>query len=142
MLIEKLKGSMQFEVEAVSWEQAIEKSAKLLVDSNKITTKYVSRMIESVEKNGAYIVIMPEVAMPHTQSEGDVNETCLAYTKFKSPIQFPGEMEASIFFCLAAENGEGHMELISELAMALMDEETIPKLLIAETEDEVIKILG
>ncbi len=50
MLIEKLKGSMQFEVEAVSWEQAIEKSARLLVDSNKITSKYVSRMIESVEK--------------------------------------------------------------------------------------------
>ncbi len=142
MLSEALAGNMQFDTNADNWEQAIKKSASILVEKNYISDSYVDRMIESVHKNGAYIVVVPGVAMPHTQSKGDVKKTCISYTKFNKPVEFPGGLEASIFFCLAAEDCEGHLDLISELALALMDEQIIHQLSNAKSELEVKTILG
>ncbi len=142
MLVDEIRQNIQVGLTATSWEDAIKCSAAKLLEKGKIDDSYVEGMIESVHKNGAYFVIVPHVAMPHTQSEGNVHETCISFTKFVEPIIFPGDIPAELFFCLAAEDSEGHMELISELAMLLMDDAVVTELLKVKTEEEVLNILA
>lgn len=141
MLSEFLKGNTTFLDRVSSWEESIERASKPLIEKAYIDSDYVDAMIENVNINGSYIVIVPEIAMPHAETERGVNKTSMSFMKLKEPVMFPEEREVKLLFVLAATDSTTHLELLSDLSSILIEEEIKAKLKAAENEEDVIKVI-
>jgi len=142
MLTNFLKGNVLFTNRADSWEEAIRLSAMPLLRSGCIEPRYIEAMIESVNINGSYVVILPEVAMPHARHEQGAIKTGLTFLQLKEPVLFPGGKPVKLLMALSAEDNESHLDMLGQLGMALVDDEVVQRLKDASTESEVIKIMN
>lgn len=127
------------------WKEAITESSQVLLEKNIINQSYIDEIIQCVEEHGPYIVIVPNVAMPHSseKSEG-VFDTAISFTKLKNDILFEDgedEKRASLFFTLAAKNPEAHMENIQNLSELLMTEGLIDDLVKTNSMDDYLLLL-
>jgi Phosphotransferase system mannitol/fructose-specific IIA domain (Ntr-type) len=130
---------------ASDWKDAIRISSEVLLDKGLIKDTYVEELISSVEEYGPYIVLVPGVAMPHSQAESEgVVGTAISFTHFNQPVSFESgnsDKDAQLFFTIAAKNPEEHMENISALSELLMEEGMIDKLLAAKSLDDIRQLV-
>ena len=81
-----------FAEEAPDWKEAIRMSCKSLEADGTVEANYKEDIIACVEKHGPYIVIMPNVAMPHSQENAvGVNKTAIGFMKLDKPVSFDPE---------------------------------------------------
>ena len=66
----------KFAAEAPDWREAIRMSCESLEADGTIEDNYKEDIIACVEKYGSYIVIMPNIAMPHSQEGAGVSQDC------------------------------------------------------------------
>lgn len=62
------KSHMQQREKVDSWEDAIKIASIPLLKEGIIEESYIENMIESVNKNGPYIVLMDYFALPHAKA--------------------------------------------------------------------------
>lgn len=128
-----------------TWKEAIQLSCQTLLDKDFITQQYVDEIISCVKKHGAYIVIVPGVAMPHSSEDSQgVLGTAISFTKMKEDVIFEKdnpEKNARLFFTLAAKNSDEHMENIANLSEMLMTEGLIEALMEVENISEYEKVM-
>lgn len=124
------------------WRDAIRAACAPLVADGTIQKEYVSYIIEKVEELGPYIVIAPEICIPHAERGRGVNRTAMCFMKSEMPVRFheDGEHDARIFVVLAAADDEEHIQNLMELSERLSDEETVAKLLAATTPEDLLAI--
>lgn len=124
------------------WRDAIRAACAPLVMDGTIQKEYVSYIIEKVEELGPYIVIAPEICIPHAERGRGVNRTAMCFMKSETPVRFheDGEHDARIFVVLAAADDEEHIQNLIELSERLSDEETVAKLLAATTPEDLLAI--
>ena len=124
------------------WRDAIRAACAPLVADGTIQKEYVSYIIEKVEELGPYIVIAPEICIPHAERGRGVNRTAMCFMKSETPVRFheDGEHDARIFVVLAAADDEEHIQNLMELSERLSDEETVAKLLVATTPEDLLAI--
>lgn len=138
------KKHYKFVKEAKSWQEAIRMSCEPLLLDNTITEKYVDCIIQNVEEYGPYIVIIPNVAMPHSQISAEgVNRTAVTFMKLDKAVSFDEndpEKDAKLFFTVASCNPDQHMDNIVNLSKIFENEELINELLEIETGEELLKL--
>lgn len=127
------------------WQEAIQISCENLLEKEIISQLYVDEIIECVKKFGPYIVIVPGVAMPHSSEESQgVSGTAISFTKLKEDVVFEegnAEKNARLFFTLAAQNSEQHVENISKLSEMLMTDGVIEALMEADSIEAYKKVM-
>ncbi len=127
-----------------SWEDAITASLQPLVNDNTVEPVYVKAVINCVHEYGPYIVIAPNVAMPHATENADgVNGTAISFMRVAEPVEFDKDdssKNARLFFALASTDSDKHMENISKLSEILMNEELVAQLLEVQSVDDLIKL--
>ncbi|MGX8833921.1 PTS sugar transporter subunit IIA [Amedibacillus sp. YH-ame10] len=138
------KGHYTFEQHFDHWEDAIRASYQPLLKDGTVEDEYIDAVIKCVNTYGPYIVIAPNIAMPHS-TEGAVgcNGTAISFMKVHDEVDFDPsdpDKKARLFFSLAAIDHEKHIENISQLMETLMNEEIVEALLQAETKEEFMKI--
>lgn len=144
MLMEKITlEDITVGIHAKDWEEAIRKSSEILLKRGSIEPRYVEEMIKVIKEKGPYIVISHHVALAHTRPECGVNEMGLSFTLLKTPVIFGAESfdPVKLIITLAATDNESHLDLLSELAEVLMDDERMNALFEAKTEKSFYKIL-
>ncbi|KXS49755.1 PTS sugar transporter subunit IIA [Halanaerobium kushneri] len=141
MLGQYLKGNTKFMGEVSSWEDSIKIAAEPLLAKNFIKEKYIKSMIDNVHEYGAYIVLVPGIAMPHAKDEESVNKTGMSFLKLEKAVEYPEEKEVKIIFVLAAKDNSEHLELIADLSSILADEEVLTKFKNVESEKELIELI-
>jgi PTS system ascorbate-specific IIA component len=138
------KKHCKFADSAADWKDAIRMSCETLEKDGTVDEGYKEELIRCVEEYGPYIVIMPKVAMPHSQENAKgVNKTAIGFMKLNHPVSFePGdeEKDAQLFFTLASCNSEEHLSNMSKLSDLLMNEELVEKLLEAQCEEDLLKL--
>ena len=107
------KELIRIEDRANDWKDAIRIAAKSLLDNGYINEQYVEDMIKSVEDAGPYIVLAPNIAVPHARPNGNVAKMAISLTKLNEPVNFRNEEEdednwVRILFCLAAVDSSSH----------------------------------
>jgi len=116
-----------------SWQESIRMGCKPLEADGSVDESYADQIIECVEKYGPYIVIMPGVAMPHSQENAvGVTKTTISFMKIDEPVCFDKddpEKYATLFFTVASCNHQEHLENIQRLSMMLMNEELVAELM-------------
>lgn len=141
MLKEFLKNNIILTDEFDSWELAIKQASEPLLEKNIIKESYVEAMINSVYKNGPYMIIMPHIALAHARPEDGVNKNGISFLKLKTPVIFPQENDVDIIIVLAAKEDEGHLELMAELADLLVDNEKTEAIRRAHNKNQIKEIL-
>lgn len=134
----------KFAEEASDWREAIKMSCEVLEADGTVEANYKDDIIACVEKYGPYIVIIPEVAMPHSQENAiGVHKTAISFMKLNKPVQFDEndrEKDARLFFTLASCNPEQHLNNMMRLSEMLSNEQVIEALLKAENEKDLLEI--
>lgn len=133
-----------FAEEAKDWKDAIRMSCQSLEADGTVEANYKEDIIACVEKHGPYIVIMPNVAMPHSQENAvGVNKTAIGFMKLEKPVSFDPndpEKDARLFFTLASCNPEQHLNNMMRLSEMLMNEEVVAELGKATCPEDLLKI--
>ena len=127
-----------------SWQDAIRLGCKPLEVDGAVDQTYADQIIDCVEKYGPYIVIIPGVAMPHTQENATgVSKTNIAFLKLEEAISFDeadDEKSAKLFFTLASCNHEEHLKNIQSLAAMLMNEQLVAELMEAKSARDLLAL--
>lgn len=138
------KEFVQFKDEVENWEEAIVESSRPLLDAKLIKESYVDAMIESVKEHGPYIVIAPNIALPHARPEAGSIKVGFSILKLEKPVAFSksDEHKAQLLIALSCVDSSTHIEMLQTLVTILSDEEKYNRILEAKTEDEIVSIFA
>lgn len=140
-LIEKKRYS--FHEGFDTWEEAVHAACMPLIEQKAVEESYVDEIIASIKKHGPYIVIAPNICIPHAQEGKGVNETAICFMKTEKPVHFSDDPEhdAQLFFVLASTNNELHMQNLTSMVGLIENEATVEKLLRAKNVDDLVELL-
>jgi mannitol/fructose-specific phosphotransferase system IIA component (Ntr-type) len=141
---ELTKDLIRFEKKAKDWKDAIRMSAQGLLDLSLVEPSYIDAMIESIEEYGPYIVIAPNIALPHARPEAGSKKIGYSFMRLEEPVYFTEEdsTAASLFIALSCVDSETHLEMLQQIVMVLSDPKKHDKLFEANTKDEIIEIFN
>lgn len=127
------------------WEEAIRFSGEIMKENGLVTDKYINDVIRDVHEYGPYIVIVPNVAMPHSSAENEgVLGTGIGFTVMPEIVSFEEgnpEKDAKLFFMLAAKDGDAHMKNIADLSEMLMEDGMIDDLMGIKSMDDYVAVM-
>jgi len=108
---------------ATDRDSAIREAGNILVNNGCVSESYVDAMVESCNKFGPYIVILPGLAIPHANSDKGVNRVGISILRLKEPIVFGNKENdpVKIVIAVATPDSKSHLELLSNLSKILFD---------------------
>jgi len=121
------KDTIQIADQVSDWEEAITIAAKPLLMKGVIEPSYVDAMIHNVKALGPYVVIGPEVAIPHARPEKGVNQVGMGFLKLNQPVYFLNDKKhpVRLLFCIAAIDNTTHLKALSQLTKLLSQKDNI-----------------
>lgn len=127
-----------------NWKDSIVACGTTLINEGFITSEYIDSIIACIEKFGPYIVIAPNIAMPHS-SENTLGalKTGISFMKVEEPVIFDKndrEKDARLFFTLVSTNHEEHLENMVALSETLMNDDLVRDLLEVKSDEDFIKV--
>ncbi len=125
------------------WRDAVRAACAPLLADGTIEKEYPEIIIEKVEELGPYIVIAPDICIPHAERGRGVNGTAMCFMKTEKPVSFDPddpEKDARIFVVLAATDDEVHLSNLMALSETLSDEDIVAKVLAAKTPKDLLQI--
>jgi len=136
--------NIQFVDHLPDWQAAITVSAQPLVDSKTIEPSYIDAIIDNVQTLGPYIVIGPEIALPHARPEAGVNKVGMSFMKLNKPVYFSEDdsKPVTLIFCLAAPDNNSHLQALSQLTKLLCEKDNLEKMKTFTTVEEVRALLN
>ena len=97
-----------------TWEEAVQLGGDLLKANGNTNDRYTEKMIESIRKNGSYMVTEDCLALPHAKSEGDVFETGMSLMVLKEPVVFPQGLRVNTILSFCSLDGKEHLTSLTE----------------------------
>ncbi|MDX8418137.1 BglG family transcription antiterminator [Absicoccus intestinalis] len=137
-----LRGHIQINVKAETWEDAVKKSAEPLLKEGYFNYVYIEQMIQNVYNNGPYIVIGPRFALPHeTPNRGQ--KLGMNLIRLSKPINFGSELFDPVEFvcCLSTQDKESHLKPMFHILGLLRNNEFLKAIENAKTVSEMMRIL-
>ncbi len=127
-----------------SWQQGVELSAESLVADGSVDADYYKQIVACIEKYGPYVIFDHYVAMPHSQENASgVHKTGIGFMRVKEAVSFgkdeDGEEKfAKLFFTLAANNPDEHLNNIQQLVGLFCNEPLLDALMAASTPEDIL----
>ena len=105
------------------WEEAIRASGRLLEATGVAESAYTESMVDSVQKNGPYIVVAPGFAFAHARPSEAVLRTGMSWVRLAEPVEFGHKSNdpVTLVVALAAKDSEMHQAAMASLARLLGD---------------------
>ncbi len=137
------KGRYSFHKGFSDWRDAVRAACQPLLDQGAIKPVYPDEIIKKVEELGPYIVIAPNLCIPHAQEGVGVNETAMCFMQTEEPVHFDPDdpdKDARVFVVLASTDNNIHLQNLALLVETMSDEEKFAKILEAKTPEDLVKI--
>lgn len=121
-------------------EEAIEEAGQLLMRAGAVDRPYVDSMFKREQSVSTYMG--NGLAIPHgtNDAKNDIKKSAVSFVRYDNPIDWNGN-EATFVVGIAGSDGS-HLKLLSKLAKAFGNKETVAKLSAAQSEEEIIELLG
>lgn len=118
-------------------EEAIRLTGKLLFDRGYVQSSYVEKMLEREEMTSTYMGNF--VAIPHGTDDAkqEVNESGIAIIQVPGGVDFGDGNIVKLIFGIAGK-GDEHLEILSNIAIVVSDEENVEAIVYATSKDEVL----
>lgn len=126
------------------WEEAIKVAAQPLLAKGVITHSYIEAMIDNVKTLGPYVIIGPEIAIPHARPEMGVKKVGMSYLKLNQPVFFLNNPAhpVSLLFCIAATDNTTHLKALSQLTKLLSEKDNVQLLKQMNSTEKVIELIN
>ena len=134
------KRNTALNVDLKNWEEVLEYSGILLIDSGYIVSDYIEEMKEQIRNFGDYVVMGENTILPHGKLNESVKKTGFSFVSLKNPISFFGS-EIKIAICLASVAKHEHINAILELNNYFRDPEFEKELLKINTREQLENFL-
>ena len=138
------KNHVLFAKSAENWQEAIRLSCRPFVDDGTVSEEYAEDVIRCINKYGPYIVLIPGVAMPHSQEGGPlVHGTGISFMKLEKPVSFDEsdpDKWADLFFAIAANDPAEHLKNIQDLMEVFQNEELLQALRKASCAEDLLAL--
>ena len=136
--------TIQLKDRVTNWEEAIKVASQPLVDQQSIRPDYVEAMITNVKELGPYIVIAPNIAIPHARPETGVEQLGMSFLRLEEPVYFSEKEKhrAQLIIVLAAIDNQTHLKALAQLTELLSNEGNVEKLIAANDQETVIKLIN
>ncbi|BBQ85433.1 MULTISPECIES: PTS sugar transporter subunit IIA [Enterobacteriaceae] len=137
------KNKVQYVQSVSDWKEAIQIAGRPLLDEGAISPVYIDSIIKQKEEIGPYFVIAPRIAMPHTRPEQGAMALGLSIVKLGQAVEFNSEENDPVdaIFMFSAPDSNSHIEMISQLAEVLSDDEVMQQIFNTQTTEELQAIL-
>lgn len=124
------------------WEDAIAASCAPLLKQTAIEQSYIDLIVNNVHQLGPYIVIAPNICIPHAQEGAGVHETAVCFMKTQEPVQFSDDPDQSacLFFAFSSVNNDDHLANLTAVMELLEDDANLQILLQAKNLDDLINL--
>lgn len=125
---------------ATTKEEAIREAGAILVAAGSVTPDYVGYMIERETMTSTYMGNF--LAIPHGTNDGKdtIIRSALSFVRYATPIDWDGNEVRFVVGIAGKENG--HLDILSKIAIVFSDGDEVQKLLDAAGEDEILGLLG
>jgi PTS system mannitol-specific IIA component len=125
---------------ATTPSEAIDEAGRVLVAAGAVTAEYPRYMHDRELLVSTYMGNF--LAIPHGTNEGKdtVLASALSFVRYDNPIDWGGN-PVRFVVGIAGKDG-GHMDVLSSIALIFSDEEQVDRLLVAETPEDVLALLG
>jgi PTS system mannitol-specific IIA component len=120
-------------------EEAIREAGAILLEAGAVTAEYVDYMMQREALTSTYMGNF--LAIPHGTNEGKDTflESALSFVRYATPIDWDGNEVRFVVGIAGKENG--HLEILSKIALIFSDEDEVQKLLDAPDRTEILAIL-
>lgn len=131
--------AVRLNVSCESWQEAVRQSAQYLLRNGCIEERYISSMIENVEKNGPYILVAPGFALPHEALNAGAKKVGMSLIRLAEPVVFgkPEFDPVEWVCCLSAINKETHLKAMFHLVNLFHNQKFRDEIRNAESGEEV-----
>ncbi|WP_077329177.1 BglG family transcription antiterminator [Virgibacillus siamensis] len=123
-----------------SWEEAIRTGAEPMLRTGRIEEDYVEAMVNDYNKE-SYIVIAPNVAIPHAAPEDGVNEVSMSLLRLKHGVTFAKDYSINLIFVIAAVDKQQHLQALMQLMKLVHDDNDRHALMEADSKEAVHNLL-
>ncbi|MBG9773478.1 PTS sugar transporter subunit IIA [Brevibacillus laterosporus] len=121
-------------------QEAIELAGKLLVQAGHVEADYINKMQEREEMLTTYLG--NGVAIPHGTNEAKtlIKSTGISIVQLPEGVDFGDGNKARLLIGIAGV-GDEHLDILSDLAIVVSEEENVEKLVHATTDEEIMDII-
>ncbi len=125
---------------AASKDGAIREAGQILVEAGAVSQDYVEAMFEREKSVSTYMGNY--LAIPHGTNEAKdaIARSALSVVRYQDPIDWDGN-EVRFAVGIAGVNN-GHLEILSKIAIVFSDGDEVERLLAAGTAEEVYELLN
>jgi PTS system mannitol-specific IIA component len=124
---------------ATTKEEAIREAGAILLAAGAVTAEYVDYMLQREALTSTYMGNF--LAIPHGTNEGKdtILASALSFVRYSTPIDWDGNEVRFVVGIAGKENG--HMEILSKIALIFSDEDEVKRLLDAAGTAEILAVL-
>ena len=133
------ESSIRLDLTAIDQEDAIRQTGAALLEAGAIDSSYIDAMLERERSVSTFVG--EGVAIPHGTLAGkdSVKNDALVVLRFPDGVDWDGN---DVRVCVGiAARGNGHIALLSQLAIVLLDPDKAAALRAATTSAEVYELL-
>ena len=125
---------------ASSVEEAIAEAAAILVAAGAVTPEYEGFMLEREKSVSTYMGNL--LAIPHGTNEGKdtILDSALSFVRYDAPIDWAGNEVRFVVGIAGKDNG--HLEILSKIAIIFSDDDEVQKLLDAPDAEALYALLA
>ncbi|WED25405.1 PTS sugar transporter subunit IIA [Vibrio sp. DW001] len=127
----------------LSVDSALTLTCSVLLARGDIEASYLDAIKVKHKEIGAYYVLAPKIAMPHARPEDGVNKAALQVTVFKNGVDLESSDNGDVYLAitLAAMDSDSHIHTIMALSNLFQNDDDIDRIIAANDESEIVKIL-
>ena len=134
-------GSIVLDAVFPSLEDAVRLSGQLLEENGCIEPEYIGEITRAVRENGRFMLIGPEVIMPHSIAGKYVKRTGISVLRLKNPLPLEdADMDVKWIFTLCTTDKSSHLAALSQLANMIGSGEILERMDDAGTAEELRSI--
>lgn len=121
-------------------EEAIHEAARILESAGAVTPEYAGYMLERERLTSTYMGNF--LAIPHGTNEGKdtILSSTLSFVRYEAPLDWDGNEVRFVVGIAGKDNG--HLEILSKIAIIFSDEDQVQKLLDAGNAADAYAILA
>lgn len=133
--------NISVEDERFTWDKAIKKAGKPLVEDGSITQNYIGNIISQIRYYGPYMFITKDVVLAHVKADEEVNNMGVTMSIFHKPVIFSDFYKAKVVIIMAVKDQEKHLKVLKDIMTLFSVEGNSDKLFEFDTPTEVLEFL-
>lgn len=138
-----MEEGISLNVSAKSWEDAVRISGQLLYQTGMVRESYIEAMVDNIRENGDYVVIYPDLAIPHAEAwKGAVREG-ISFVRLKQPVLFLDHKDKAVTYVigLSVISADSINDILYNLVKMFSNEEFKAKMDAIQTEKEMYELM-